>query len=175
MNKKIIGSIAGLIGILALASITHANPSQFAPTVQTATATTSVAYMTAGNGTTTLPYDSYNVTYGTNTGSTYATNMATLLVQTAASSTSSVFSITLQYSQDNIDWYNDNLSQGATTTAVKNVSMANSYTWTAGGTATTSKAILIQTPTRYVRSVIGVTGASGAVWQQIVPIKEKSE
>ena len=170
MNKKIIAGIVGFIGILAFASVSSANPSFFPPTVQTGAATTSVAYLAAGSGNTTLIFDSY-----TTTGSTYKTDKATLLLQTAASSTSSVFNVSFQFSQDGIDYYADNLDQGATTTTSRNISLANSYVWTAAGTATSSKAISITTPTRYVKAIVSVSGAAGAVWQQIVPVKEKSE
>ena len=48
----------GIIGILAIAGIVSANTSFFVPTTQTATATSSWAYITAGVGTSTVTLDS---------------------------------------------------------------------------------------------------------------------
>lgn len=170
-----LGSLMALLVAFCIIGPTQkveANPSFFSPTVQTASATTTVNYATAGTGTTTLTYDTYTA------GNTYKTNSAVLFTQFAASSTASVLNINLQYSQDGIDWYSDNLVSASTTVnSVLYIQTANSYTWVAAGTATSSKAILIQTPTRFVRAIetIPVGAGAGAVWAQIVPNKETHE
>lgn len=171
MNNKF--KIAISVGILSLLSaflivrISHANPAAFSTGVQTAAATTSPAYMGIGTGTSTLTYNS------SISGNPLKPDSSALLIQFAASSTSAVLNISIQYSQDGIDWYNDNISNNvATTTIPINLSVASSYTWKAAGTATTGVIINVPTPTRYVRAVSSLTGAAGAVWEQFVPNKQ---
>lgn len=192
--KKII-YLTGIIGamlvtLLVLFNQAKANPSYFTPTVQTATATTSPSYMTPGTSTTTLTFDSHYVnTLGNNTKA----DSAVLLTQFAGSSTASTLHLEIEYSQDGVDWYRDNLMSLngiSTTTQVMNVSPFNSMDWkfasstvggknlTAASGATSTKAIIIPTPTRYVRVVYSlniVANGSGAVWAQIVPSKQRSE
>lgn len=179
--KKIIAFIGAVLVTLGLASVAHANPSYFVPTVQSAPATTTVNYMTSGTATTTLPvYDSFN------SGSTYKTDFAVLLEQFIGSSTSSVLNTNIEYSQDGVDWYQDGIIQNATTTQPVNITAANYYTfaWTgkqagglAGSNATSTRAIMIPTPLRFTRVVLSmpVGSAAGATWAQIVPIKQKPE
>lgn len=167
--KKLYLSIIAVISIFSFSSFVGANPTYFPPTVQTNIATTTPAYLTAGSGNSIITYDSFV------NGNPTKTDKATLFTQTAASSTSSVYGIAFEYSQDGIDWYADNLEQGATTTAIRDVSTANSYKWTATGTATSSKALTFPTPTRYTRVKYTVAGAAGAIWGQVVPTKEKNE
>lgn len=135
--------------------------------VSTAAATTTVAYITPGTATTTLTYDSLFT----------ASDQAVLFTQFAASSTSSVLNITAQYSQDGIDWYGDNLlvSTNSTSTPAKSIQIGNTYTWLAAGTATTSKAVFIPTPTRYTRVQYSMTGANGAVWGSMVAKKQQPQ
>lgn len=167
-NYKIAGILVALFVtalLLFLAPIAKANPLAFLTPVQTATATSSVAYMTSGLATSTLTFDSYAQ------GQIKATDKGILLLQTVASSTSSVFTIAFQYSQDNIDWYNDNTTATTTNT---NVAVPQVFSFTATGTATTSRALPVNFPTRYVRVQSSVLGASGAVWQQIVPQRQSN-
>lgn len=156
-----------LFGIIEIA---HANPLQVAPIVQTAVSTTTPSYMTAGTATTTLVFDSYIP------GVNKISDEATLLVQNVASSTSSILNIAIQYSQDGIDWYSDNGSVASSTNPLP-IQTANSYTWTAAGTATTSKALFLQTPVRFTRAVFTVPAgaAAGGVWAQIVAARQASE
>lgn len=144
----------------------HASAPDFNQT-STAAATTTLSYIGIGTGTTTLAYDSMF------TGS----DSAVLLTQFTASSTSSVLNIGVEYSQDGIDWYSDDLltSLNSTTTPIKSIQVANTYSWTAAGTARTSKAIEIPTPTRYMRATYSMTGAAGAVWGSIVSKKQQPE
>lgn len=161
--------------------VAHANPVFFAQTAQLATATTSVTYMSAGNATTTLQYDSYTA------GNPTAAQNATLFVQFAGSSTASTLKINLEYSQDGIDWYQDggtfSSSEYASSTKSFDVSTVNQYTFqfassTVGlvttPTATSSRAINVPTPTRFLRAIfsIPVGSSAGAVWPQIIPAKQ---
>lgn len=164
------GILAMILAVAAIfvATSVHANPLFFVPTTQFSAATTSPAYLSVGGTSTTTSFDSYA------TGQPLAINKGVLLIQNTASSTSSVLGIAVQYSQDNIDWYQDNLPI-ATTTALSNISTANTYTWTAQGTAVSLKAIALNFPTRYVRVVFTSTGAAGAVWWQFVPQREQNQ
>lgn len=167
MKNKIIAAIASLAAFASFAGYVHANPGYFVPTVQTATATTSISYMTPGTATTTLQYDTYN------TGNNYATNYATLLARFAASSTPT-FAINLEYSQDGIDWYGNTLFNNSTTTAAYSLNVTNSYTFSPAASSTL-RAIKIDTPTRFVRANLSVAGSNGGVWAQFVPNKERPE
>lgn len=150
-----------LLGIAAFATISNANPLYFPPTAQSATATSSVTYFATGTATSTVvSRDSYS------TGQPFATDKGTLLIQMVASSTSSVLNLTYEYSQDGIDWYSDNLT---TTSGANTISLPTTYAWTAAGTATSSKALSLPMPTRYVRVRASVSGAAAGVWMQIVP------
>ena len=170
----------GIIGILAIAGIVSANTSFFVPTTQTATATSSWAYITAGVGTSTVTLDSY-----ANPASVAKTlDKATLLINYTASSTASILNWRYSFSQDGVDWYGDSLGiNTSSSTSVTGANMApfNTYAWTfasttAGSsissqaTSTAMKAVYVPTPTRYVRVVFYVpAGASPAgVWAQFV-------
>ncbi len=172
-NLSLIGLFAALVLIGSVCTLfalkAHANPSDL--NLSNTTATTTVSFVVVGTATSTETYDSY----GGGVGEPNASDGATLFVQMAASSTSSVLGIQLQYSQNGIDWFDDDLLQltNATTTQATNVAVANSYTWKAAGTATTSKAFNVPTPTRYVRAVISATGANAAVWKVIIAKKQQ--
>lgn len=160
-----IGSLV-ILAVLGFANLSHANPLFFPATAQFATATTTVQYFATGTATTTLvTFDSYSQ------GQPKATDKGVLLVQEAASSTSSVIQTTLEYSQDGIDWYADNT---ITASGVNNTSAPIAFAWTAAGTATSSKAYSVPMPTRYVRAKFSVTGAGAAVWAQIVPQRQSN-
>lgn len=169
MTHKRIVLAAIAVGFLALFSImttVRANPFYFPASVATSAATTTPAYLAIGTATSTLTFDSYAQ------GQTKATDKGVLLVQAVASSTSSVYLFTFQYSQDGIDWYSDNTQPATTTSTV--VTAPQVFTFTAAGTATSSRAIPVSFPTRYVRVVTSITGAAGAVWQQIVPQRQSN-
>lgn len=182
--------LGALLAILIAASIgfsvfsshkAEANPSGFSCPAYSSIASSSPVYLGAGTATSTLLYDTYcvNGTNQPNTGNTRTTNTLALLTQFTASSTSSVMNASVEYSQDGIDWYQDNyLISGV---GAVNIQAPVSYTWTyvnstIGGIANSGnrlgKVVRIYPPTRYVRVVYSLTGANGAVWGQILPIKE---
>ncbi len=170
---------------VVLAPSVYANPSIFSPTVQTSSATTTVNFMSAGNATTTLTLDTY---YPNTIGSYTKSTDAILLMQFAGSSTSATLNGTVEYSQDCIDYYSDNYVT-ASTSPTNSLQINNTFSWlfastTIGGgkvsaalSATSTKAIRIYTPTRCVRVVLTqpVGSASGAIWAQLVPNREKPE
>ncbi len=187
---KAIASVLGLVALFGLgwAEPVHANPSTFAISTSTSAATTSPAYLTAGLSTSTLPvYDAYTQTL--NGGATFKADFAGLLIQLAASSTATVLSANVEYSNNGIDWYRNfaiDPNQPATTTApVFKLGNPFSMSWTfasstMGGTgltnansATSTAAVLIPTPFRYTRVWFGLSGGNGAIWAQLIPIKER--
>jgi len=173
-----------LTALVSFPAFAYANPSFFAIGTSTSAATTSPAYMTPGTGTSTTPvYDAYAQTFA---GTPYKTETAGLLVQFSASSTNTVLGLGVEYSQDGIDWYRNFLidgTQSGTTTSPFVLTAPFSMTWKFAsstlGTAstanptTTTAAIAIPTPFRYTRVVFSMTGGNGAVWAQLVPIKEQ--
>jgi hypothetical protein len=194
LEKKIsiisLGCLTLGVILLGFVQLALANPFTFASPATSATATTTRTYMAVNTtlATTTVVYDSFemNGTNQTNKGNTQAANKATLLIQRDASSTASVLNVAIEYSDDGIDWYQNNLFATASTSQPIQLAPVNSYTWnyastTVGGapvlaaTASTSKAILIDTPLRFVRAVFSVTGANTAIWAKFVPLKERSE
>lgn len=182
------GSIVAVV-LLGFAAIAFANPSVFTSTAQTAAATSTVVYMTPGTATTTLVYDSrgLNGTLQAKDGNTYKTDGAVLFTQLNASSTATILVTKLEYSNGNncasaptgCDWYENNINVYAAGAIA--IATANSFTYTfasttPGGTGTTSdfgrKLMNIDTPARYVRVVLTLTGANGSVWAQILPRKQ---
>lgn len=168
MKKIIIASVSlVLIGVIFIGIKVDANALFFLPTVTSSAATSSPSYITTAgvNASATTTFDAYA------NGSPRAANYATVFSQFVASSTSSVFTVRIQYSQDGVDWYSDFINI-STTTNPTNIATEKSYTFTAVSTATTSKAFKVETPTRYMRVVNNVSGAAGGVWTQIIPTRE---
>lgn len=164
-NKYIILAIV-LVG-LGAAFTAKANPIIFPAAQSTASATSSVTYMTPGTATTTLTFDSYASSI--NLGQ----NDVTLLVQATGSSTSAIINTSIEYSQDGIDWYQNNLSPLATTTQTLPIATPNSYTWTLT-TARQGKAILLEAPVRYVRATFTNTGANASFWASFQPRRDSN-
>lgn len=185
MTRRPFLLLLALLAVFGVAGTAHANPSYFATATSTAAATTTPAYMTPGTATTTTPvYDAYAQT--TNGGLTAKADYAGLLVQFTASSTASKLTGNVEYSQDGIDWYRNYVfdpSQTSATSTANNINAPFMISWqfassTVGGAAQTNTnrstaAMLIPTPFRYTRVVFSMTGANGAVWAELVPIKEQ--
>lgn len=164
-----------------------ANPSYFPVSSNcvlggSGTPTTSPTYITAGTATSTLNCDAY--TLASNNINPLAMDSAVLLMNFTGSSTASIVNINFEYSNDNIDWYQDGFSASATTSSVVSIGTTRSLSWTfasstAGlgntlGNSTTTKAVPVPVPTRYVRAIFTMPAgsAAGAVWAQIIPKKE---
>lgn len=188
MKKTLISIIAAFMAIFGAAGTAFANPSGFATATSTAAATTTLKYMTPGTATTTTPvYDAYAQT--TNGGFTTKADYAALLLQFTASSTNSTLNAAVEYSQDGIDWYRNFLidpNQIGTTTVNATFALLNpfSFSWKFASSTTikgvgytnadqSTAALLIPTPLRYTRVVFAETGANGAVWASLIPIKEQ--
>lgn len=172
--------------MFAFALTTHANPGGFPPGARSAAATSTVTVLTPTVGTSTVVYDSYNIN-GTNqgtTGVTTDTDSASLLVQFTASSTVSKLKIAFEFSQDGVDWYADGtsvlLASSTTGTVIANTPDSISWTFASSslgagpvGGNYASELFNVPTPTRYVRSVITVSGLNAMVWVQFVPKKQQ--
>lgn len=187
MKRHLSIAILSAIALFAAAGTAQANPSYFAIGTTTAAATTSPAYMTPGTGTSTSPiYDAYAQTLSGGVSSKADT--VGMLVQFTASSSATVLNASVEYSQDGIDWYRnfvvDPNQTGTSTAPIFSVANPYSFRWqfassTVGGIVVppnsnrSTAALLIPTPFRYTRVVFTLTGAAGAVWAQLVPIKER--
>lgn len=202
VNKLI---VSGILGISAIASIivfatqTSANPLEFL--VQnngtSASASTSIAFMTAGAATSTSNvYD----TYGNGNGNTYATNNLALEIQFSASSTASTLTWYYEFAQggagancvnspNSCDWYVDATFSNTSATTTPNISMAgfNQYQWKFASTSQAgavvastnniaNKIVTVPTSARYVRAVFGLLPGStnGGVWAAFVGQKQAS-
>jgi hypothetical protein len=180
------GAVA-ILAVLGLASVAAAS-SYFSGTVQTADATSTVAYMTPGTATSTLTYNTYtntNVATATPSTTNYsAATSVTLLGQLTGSSTATVLHITPEYSQNGLDWYQGYglLPQYSATTTNQTLSWATvdsitiAYASTTVDQTSTSSidrfAVTIAVPTKDVRLVFTLTGANGAFWGQVIPTKQ---
>ena len=178
--------LLALIAVLCLsisfAAITRANPSQILLSASAA-ATTTVTYMTPGAATTTPVFD-------TQSDLERSTDNAELLVWMNATNTTSAIDLYPQYSDGSpqincattptlCNWYFAvDPPNYATTTVEADISKPAKYRWTfastspdlsaAAANASTTRAIGIKTPTRYVRVLIVVPVGAGnaAVWTE---------
>lgn len=182
MKKKIIAIISAIAAFaLGAAGVTvaFASVSYFLTPVSTSgtygsTATTTTNTLGINTGTTTLTADSFQAigntaNYG---GENYATDKSTLLINTISSSSAAVLKITLQYSQDGVNWYNNDLS---TTTSAGSIEISIPVVYTISGnsvSSTTNTALSVATPTRYYRAVFTNSGASTTMWAQFVPERQ---
>lgn len=169
----VLGALLTLTALGLWVSTTHANPLYYPVATQSATATTSVTWLTssgAASQATSTALDSYQASV------TNGWDELTLIVQTAASSTSSSLNVRFQYSINGIDWADDNVSQSvgnfSTTTATASVQVPLSYQWLAAGTATSSKILNVATPARFVRAIFTQTGAAGNLWYAWQPVRQ---
>lgn len=171
-----VATIGALIAVtwFAFAITARANPSFFVRQ-QTASATSTVTYITPGAATTTLTYDTGN-------GAAQGADSAALMVQFNASGTLSVLQADIQYSQDGTDWYatsfawNPNTTVATSSPSIGTVQQFNfgyaSSTINRGAntTATTTRIVVIPTPTRYVRAVFTLAPGSpnGVFWAEFI-------
>jgi hypothetical protein len=186
MNRKlkIAAVTAAILAGISLGSVAFA-ASYFSGTVQTATATSTPAYMTPGTATTTLVFNTLTSTSvatatPSNSSNTPKADFVDLLVQLQGSSTAADLHIGYEYSQDGLDWYQDFLPQGgySTTTqtqtpALDSISVLAAST-TYDGTGKTNFdnfVVSVPVPTKDVRIVLTLTGANAAVWAQVIPVK----
>src|SRR3990167_3581865 len=187
MKKPYLIGILGLMLGVVIAGITvvHANPSLFSQ-VSTSTATTTPTYISGGKGTTTLVYDAQT------NGDNFALNSAYLLVQfTASSSALSTLNINIQYSDDGKDYFWETVTRTASSTSNFGLGVQQTLSLNVSATstpnmencinaaacangATSSRAFMIEVPTRYVRAIFTAPASAqpSAFWAQWIGKKE---
>lgn len=164
-----------VIALVALTAIqVKANRSYFPKLVTLNGATSTSTLMTVVPATvaasSTFQLDAYEG------GTTFAFDSATMLVRQLASSSASVTTITIQYSQDGIDWFQNNLAPTSTENTPNSLTFPQTYTITGASTAasTTLVALGVKTPTRYVRAFFTSGVGTSSIWAQWVPKREIS-
>lgn len=183
LSKKNIayGAAALVVALLFLfqhVEISYGNPSviQAPASCMSATATTTENFMTPGTGTTTLPCD---LAGGSNEPTVSSAVLALQL--TGSSSPTTRFSIAIECSNDNIQFYQNCGSTGTTSTMFTYAyasstglggSPAKSLPGQYDGYPINTIAIQFTTPMRYARAVVSVLGANGSVWMQFIKQKE---
>lgn len=175
-------SVICAVLFFGLAYFAHANPSYFPASVSTATATSTLVYMTPGTATTTLTLNSFSA------GNTTKTDKAVLAFQYTASGTAPVLQAVIEYSQDGLDWYPAGYKQpdpasggfASTTQTIFTPITWNLATSTnmQGGSGTLTRihdSVAIDTQLQWVRVkfIVPVGGGNGGLWAQIIPVKEK--
>lgn len=150
-----------LVTAFALVYTAKANPNFFLQS-NAGTATTTVTFMTPGTATTTT------AAFDTGAGGAQGSDSAALVECMQASSTGTTLNTTIEYSQDAITWYENNLV--STSTPLATIQSPNSFTWafastTVGGGGignnnSACKIVPVLTPTKYVRAVFTLPAAS---------------
>lgn len=169
MKKYVISSIFALALIAGLGAYqtAKANPIFFPPPTSSAAATTTQTAVAAGATVVLTSYDSF-----ANYSTTGAEGVTFLIQNTPAAN--AVLNLKFQYSDDGVDWYEDNVNVSTTTNVIA-LTAPVTFTWTPGTTATSSKAFMIKTPTRFVRPVASSTTAANNLWVRFVPTKQRPE
>jgi hypothetical protein len=183
MKKIYVILFALFLTSMALVTYVRANPPTFLRVSSTnSAASTSPVYLrvnTTSATSTTPVYDAYALL---GTGEVSGNLYVSFGIQLKASSTATVLAINPEYSNDGIDWYQDNFSTYAAGAIA--IATRNSYTWTyasttvggaavLGNTDTGAKIIQLPVPTRYVRLVSTISGANGAIWIEALGIKQR--
>ncbi len=162
-----------ILFLLAGIGIVSANPTYFITVPASSVATSTPTYLTSSGQATSTTLDSYVPLGPGTTGTNFGFQQNAFIVSFTASSTSSILGVRFQYSNNGIDWADDNYQYPTgTTTPTVNIATYNSYIWPAVSTATTTKIIGVPTPTRYVRAILTETGAAGGVWYTWAPAKQ---
>lgn len=178
-----------LFAVAAFAFTAYANPGYWGGKQQTATASTTLAYLSPGAATTTLTYDTFEFdsTKNVNKSRTDAKD-ATLLFQYTASGTEPRLNVRLEYSNDNIDWYPLAVPTTAVATdtpvtrfseyqfALSTTTAATDGNLGSGTAGRVHQALKIDDiPTRYIRAIFYVpaAGGNGGLYAEFIPRKEQ--
>lgn len=167
-----------VLSLMSRQQIAFGNPSQVYrnnPTI----ATTTLTYLTLGTAATTTN------TWDTQADGAAIADSAAFTACLTGSSTNTVLNTAFEYSYDNLTWLQSNLSASSTQgVAVNDISGIPSLTWKfasstlLGGVpglaaSTTCKILSVQTPLRYVRAVMSITGTNGGVWSDFAGKREQ--
>jgi hypothetical protein len=161
-----------LIVVFALGTKTVSANLAYFLRVESATATSTLSYMTPGTATTTISID----------GGASALDSALLTFQYTASGTAPVLKARVEYSSDKIDWYPQMTAIGqATTTLIATPFLEYSFTLSTttdnGGSGTSARvhgSLDIPTPTRYtrVKFYVPASGGNGALYTELTAKKQ---
>lgn len=167
-----------IVGVLVASTLTvYANPSQITET-PSASATTTVTYMSAGTATTTLVLDA-QVDGGA------AVDSAAFEVQFIGSSTASNLNVSFEYAQSNTldcktnqglcNWYIDSLTGSTTRAGLFAYASSTPGGGLIASSSPTTRIFTVPTPTRFVRAVITQPAGSlpGSVWTSWVSKREQ--
>jgi len=163
-NKALIILLAipCIVGLLTVAQITLA-VSTLETDGRTTTASSTPEYLTASTNT---------VSY---TADTLGVDMLDMNIQFIASTTSSVLTWTYQFSDDNVDWFGEDLDQVSSTYTVSHASTTIAHTWKPDVATVVRKNIgLLPLASRYVKITFSTTGANGSVWGRFARKKVKN-
>lgn len=186
---------AAVVGILVYLQygIVHANPDQILENAvgsSVGSASSSPAYIGFGTATSTNSFD-------TQGDGALPAKSATLFVALTGSSSATTLNITLEFSQNNSDWYGDDIS-GVLGTSTQTITLTtpSKYTMLAATSSTIAtgiestpkntvyRAFTVQVPSRYVRAIFSMSsstvlsagpnqqGTNGAVWSDFIAKKE---
>lgn len=153
----------------------HANPIVIPPqqNCKTAVATSTMTALATSSISTTLTCDAYNLSpYNVDPTGVVS---ASLAVQYDASSTAGILTIALQFSNDNIDWYeNQTGNLDASSTGSQASYPAKTISLTPATTSPIKKVYSVPFPARYVRAIFTGTALSGTstVWAEFWPLKQ---
>lgn len=152
-------------------------------TTSQTSATTSVSYMSAGVGTSTITCNLEYLASAYGNGSN-SFDSAILGIQMNASSTNTTLAWKYEYSQDNLDWYQDDIDLTTSATTTTHVRTYKEHSWLfASSSAPTSiakssrsnKKVELDTPAKWIRVTFYIPAGStgGALWAQIIGKAER--
>lgn len=131
----------------------------------TAVATTTRMFIGNGTATTTFQVDS-NLSSSGKVPNVQTIDAASLYLQVEASTTATTYSITPQFSNNNIDWYG--VASSSTNGANAFTASPTSYTWTPGTVATSTLVLLLPAiPAAHERVVLSAAGGAGAIYLEV--------
>lgn len=174
MSKKWLFSLVVAIVITVFSIVALSAKAQPSSVViqTTATATTTMSYMTPGTATTTYQFDSASYSSG-KVLNMQGIDSGSMMIQFAASSSAASLAYQFQYSNNNIDWYGESSSFGTVSGSNNSLFEASStitHIWTPGVTGTSTKLVTIPVAAAQHERVvfsIPVGTANGAVYAEI--------
>lgn len=185
MTKAQRNSLFGVVGTAFLSVLlwfwfaisANAQPSSI-NVQQTAVATTTVAYVGNGIGTSTYQIDANNTVNPNKIFSMAPIDTVYMYVQGVASSSATTFGFTVQMSNNGVDWYSvgtSSLNSAPTFTFGSSIASSTTATWLPGTTATSS--FMFQLPIvagLHERVLTSASGGAGAVYEEFVLKKNPS-
>lgn len=182
LKSKWGGGIGTLLAFMVLAFVVinpimaRATPSQIS-TQATATATSTVAFMSAGNATSTYQIDTNGAYSTTKQNATMAqVDAVSMYVLFNASSSGSILQYQFQFSNNNIDWYTEGFSQTIASIGTATTSLTT-HTYSSGVSGTSFVVVSAPViPGYHERVVFAIPpgSANGAVYAEIDTKKNPS-